>query len=80
MRSIIRLLLCALLATIVSARPVAAQVLRVVTTTADLGSLAQEVGGDKVTVVALAKAIRIRTLSIRNPASSWRSAAPTCSS
>jgi zinc/manganese transport system substrate-binding protein len=55
MRSIIRLLLCTLLATIVSARPVAAQVLRVVTTTADLGSLAQEVGGDKVTVVALAK-------------------------
>jgi len=33
----------------------AAQTLRVVTTTADLGSLAQEVGGDKVSVVALAK-------------------------
>ena len=33
----------------------AAAALRVVTTTADLGSLAQEVGGDKVTVVALAK-------------------------
>ena len=37
------------------ARPASAQVLKVVTTTADLGSLAQEVGGDKVTVVALAK-------------------------
>jgi zinc/manganese transport system substrate-binding protein len=55
MRWIIRLLLFGLLATIATVTPAGAQVLRVVTTTADLGSLAQEVGGDKVTVVALAK-------------------------
>ena len=55
MRSIIRAFVLMFLATLAMGRPASAQVLRVVTTTADLGSLAQEVGGDKVTVVALAK-------------------------
>jgi zinc/manganese transport system substrate-binding protein len=55
MRSIFRSVVLALLAVTALSRPAAAQTLRVVTTTADLGSLAQEVGGDKVTVVALAK-------------------------
>ena len=55
MRSIFRSVVLTLLAVAVLGSPAAAQTLRVVTTTADLGSLAQEVGGDKVTVVALAK-------------------------
>ena len=55
MRSIIRAVLFTLLATVVMGGPAAAQALRVVTTTADLGSIAQEIGGNKVTVVALAK-------------------------
>ncbi|HTL03621.1 MAG TPA: metal ABC transporter substrate-binding protein [Vicinamibacterales bacterium] len=55
MRSALRFLTLSLLAIAASAAPAAAQTLRVVTTTADLGSLAQEVGGDKVTVVSLAK-------------------------
>lgn len=55
MRSIIRSLFFMLLGTIAMGRPAGAQTLRVVATTADLGSLAQDVGGDKVTVVALAK-------------------------
>jgi zinc/manganese transport system substrate-binding protein len=55
MRSIFRSVVLALLAVAAFGGPAAAQTLRVVTTTADLGSLAQEVGGDKVTVVALAK-------------------------
>src|SRR5439155_11591385 len=55
MRSILRSAVLGLLAVTAMSRPAAAQTLRVVTTTADLGSLAQEVGGDNVTVVALAK-------------------------
>ena len=55
MRSLIRLTLFAVLATMAFARPSAANGLRVVTTTEDLASLAREVGGDRITVVALAK-------------------------
>lgn len=55
MRSKARTFLLMFLATMAVGRPAGAQVLKVVTTTADLGSLAQDVGGDKVTVVALAK-------------------------
>jgi len=55
MRSIIRASLLIALATLAMGRPAGAQVLKVVTTTSDLGSLAQDVGGDKVKVVALAK-------------------------
>ena len=55
MHSVFRSLTLSLLALVAVAAPAAAQTLRVVTTTADLGSLAQEVGGDKVTVVSLAK-------------------------
>jgi zinc/manganese transport system substrate-binding protein len=54
-RSILRAVVLTVLAFAALVRPSAAQTLRVVATTADLGSLAQEVGGDKVTVVALAK-------------------------
>jgi zinc/manganese transport system substrate-binding protein len=54
MRSIIRPLLLTLLANFAVAHPAAA-IVRVVATTADLAALAQEVGGDKVTVVGLAK-------------------------
>src|SRR5213083_2445514 len=54
MRSMIRPILLALLAIIATVGPAAAAV-RVVTTTADLAALAQEVGGDKVVVVGLAK-------------------------
>jgi zinc/manganese transport system substrate-binding protein len=54
MRSTIRSFTFALLATLAFSHPAAAA-LQVVTTTADLGSLAQEVGGDRVTVTALAK-------------------------
>ena len=46
--------------------------LNVVTTTEDSGAIAREIGGDKVTVTTLAKGYRIRTSSIRSPASSWR--------
>ena len=54
MRSCTRLVtLAALLA--VTAHPLAAGPLKVVTTTEDLASLAREVGGDKVEVVAMAK-------------------------
>ena len=57
MRSILRSIVFAMLAVVAGTfnTRAAAQTLRVVTTTADLGSLAQEVGGDKVSVVALAK-------------------------
>jgi ABC-type Zn uptake system ZnuABC Zn-binding protein ZnuA len=55
MRSMIRACVLTFLATLAVGRPTSAQVLKVVTTTADLGSLAQDVGGDKVKVVALAK-------------------------
>jgi len=55
MRFALRFLTLSLLAIAAVPAPAAAQTLRVVTTTADLGSLAQEVGGDKVTVVSLAK-------------------------
>jgi zinc/manganese transport system substrate-binding protein len=54
MRLIIRSLAFALLAMLATSHPAAAA-LQVVTTTADLGSLAQEIGGDRVTVTALAK-------------------------
>jgi ABC-type Zn uptake system ZnuABC Zn-binding protein ZnuA len=54
MRSMIRSLVFALLAILATSHPAAAA-LQVVTTTADLGSLAQEIGGDRVTVTALAK-------------------------
>ena len=54
MRSIIRPLLFSLLATLAMGRPAAAAI-QIVTTTADLAALAQEVGGDKVTVTGLAK-------------------------
>jgi ABC-type Zn uptake system ZnuABC Zn-binding protein ZnuA len=50
----IRSFVFALLAVLAMSHPAAAA-LQVVTTTADLGSLAQEVGGDRVTVTALAK-------------------------
>ncbi len=53
MRTVSRLVTLALLA--VAARPLAAGPLKVVTTTEDLASLAREVGGDKVDVLALAK-------------------------
>jgi zinc/manganese transport system substrate-binding protein len=52
--SMIRLLALSIVATLATTRPAAAA-LQVVTTTADLGSLAQEIGGDRVTVTALAK-------------------------
>src|SRR4051812_36645551 len=55
MRSLNRFGTIALLAVLAFARPAAAAGLRVVTTTEDLASLAREVGGDKITVVALAK-------------------------
>jgi len=55
MRSMIRASFLIALATLAMGGSASAQVLKVVTTTSDLGSLAQEVGGDKVTVVALAK-------------------------
>src|SRR3954471_1841657 len=55
MRSFNRFGTIALLAVLAFARPAAAAGLRVVTTTEDLASLAREVGGDKITVVALAK-------------------------
>jgi zinc/manganese transport system substrate-binding protein len=54
MRVFIRLTLFAVALMATAARPSAAA-LRVVATTEDLASLAREVGGDKVTVVALAK-------------------------
>ncbi len=54
MRVFIRLMLFAAAITAMTARPSAAA-LRVVATTEDLASLAREVGGDKITVVALAK-------------------------
>lgn len=53
LRSSLRILLAAL-CVIAAARPAAAQ-LKVVATTEDLASLAREVGGDKVSVTALAK-------------------------
>jgi len=54
MRSMIRVLAFSMLATVAVSRPAAAA-LQVVTTTADLGALAQEIGGDRITVTALAK-------------------------
>ena len=51
---VFRISLAALLATSLAATPAGAA-LRVVTTTEDLASLTREVGGDKVTVVALSK-------------------------
>src|SRR3954471_6186814 len=55
MRSFNRFGTIALLAVLAFARPAAAAGLRVVATTEDLASLAREVGGDKINVVALAK-------------------------
>jgi ABC-type Zn uptake system ZnuABC Zn-binding protein ZnuA len=54
MRVFIRLMLFTAALTAMAAQPAAAA-LRVVTTTEDLASLAREVGGDKVTVVAMAR-------------------------
>jgi ABC-type Zn uptake system ZnuABC Zn-binding protein ZnuA len=54
MRVFIRLMLFTATITAITAGPSAAA-LRVVATTEDLASLAREVGGDKITVVALAK-------------------------
>jgi ABC-type Zn uptake system ZnuABC Zn-binding protein ZnuA len=54
MNAIIRALVVALLVTLVASHPAAAA-LQVVTTTADLGALAEEIGGDRVSVTALAK-------------------------
>jgi zinc/manganese transport system substrate-binding protein len=54
MNSIIRFLALGLFAILAAGRPVEGAV-QVVTTTADLGSLAQEIGGDRVSVTALAK-------------------------
>ncbi len=55
MRVVIRLAVLSLVAVALFARPAAAATLKVVTTTADLAALTQEVGGDKVQVDALAK-------------------------
>jgi ABC-type Zn uptake system ZnuABC Zn-binding protein ZnuA len=49
-----RLFAFSILATVAAGRPAAAAV-QVVTTTADLGAIAQEIGGDRVSVTALAK-------------------------
>jgi zinc/manganese transport system substrate-binding protein len=54
MKTLIRAVIAALGAVLLSAVPARAQ-LNVVTTTSDLGSIAQEVGGDKVKVTSLAK-------------------------
>lgn len=54
MRMFIRLIMCMVALSAITAAPSAAA-LRVVATTEDLASLAREVGGDKITVVALAK-------------------------
>jgi len=54
MKTLIRAAIAALGAVLLSAVPARAQ-LNVVTTTPDLGSIAQEVGGDKVKVTSLAK-------------------------
>lgn len=55
MRTSIRFGTLALLVAAAFAQPAAAAGIKVVTTTEDLASLAREVGGDKVTVTALAK-------------------------
>ena len=60
----------AALAALVSVVPPASAAVKVVTTTEDLAALAREVGGDKVTVEALARATRTRTSSRRSRASS----------
>jgi len=55
MRSLMRFSILGLVALLATAAPRAAGPLKVVTTTEDLGSLAREVGGDKVAVTPLAK-------------------------
>lgn len=55
MRALIRLGTIAVLAAVAFAQPAAAAGLRVVATTEDLASLAREIGGDKITVMGLAK-------------------------
>ncbi len=55
MRTLTRFTAALLLAASALAHPAAAAGLRVVTTTEDLASLTREIGGDKVTVTALAK-------------------------
>jgi ABC-type Zn uptake system ZnuABC Zn-binding protein ZnuA len=55
MRSLIRTFVVAALMTASLARPASSAGLKVVTTTEDLGSLAREIGGDKVQVDAIAK-------------------------
>jgi len=42
--------------------------IRIMSATTDLASLAQEIGGDKVDVESVARAIKTRTLSILSPA------------
>jgi ABC-type Zn uptake system ZnuABC Zn-binding protein ZnuA len=55
MQSLARLLLAAAIIAALPGRPLASAGLKVVATTEDLASLAREVGGDKVTVEALAR-------------------------
>ncbi len=55
MHSLARLLIVAAVVAALPSRPLASAGLRVVTTTEDLASLTREVGGDKVTVEALAR-------------------------
>jgi len=55
MLSLARLLIVAAIIAALPSRPLASAVLKIVTTTEDLASLAREVGGDKVTVEALAR-------------------------
>ena len=55
LRTITHVALATAFAAAIGVRPAAAAPLRVVTTTEDLAALAREVGGDKITVVALAK-------------------------
>jgi len=55
MRTLTRFTAAILLAASALAHPAAAAGLRIVTTTEDLASLAREIGGDKITVVSLAK-------------------------
>ena len=55
LRTLTGLVLLTALPVALGARPASAAAMRVVTTTEDLASLAREVGGDKVVVVALAK-------------------------
>ena len=55
MLSLARLLIVAAVIAALPSRPLASAALKIVTTTEDLASLAREVGGDKITVEALAR-------------------------